>query len=235
MPDAVLTVASGGKVAQIRLGRLRNGERFFYPLLTSEQILSGMKPADSRGARTDVGLLRTGTEAEGYQVMFVIGQRNWNDINEEQFVEFRPGGAFIGVEDLTEERMAHNILYAGPLGGDLERDLAAYPGDGARKTELTLKEGTLIRFNLDNNSFLNRAKMYYKFTLDGAPCGQPSPEDGFVYNTRIPLYFGAGGDYPNGIILPPAAEHRRMTIRMAAYGVDCPEPEGDIFEITITE
>ncbi len=230
-PDAAVTIHSGSKVCKLRGSQLCPGGRYHYPLLTSEQILSGMDPADSRGEVLDAGLLCT---AEN-QIIFVIGQRNWNDMNEAWFVNFVSGGAGITVEYLPQERKLHNVLYIGPLGGTIGKDVTAYPAVPGGTAKLTARQGDLVRFNLDNNDLLNTAHMYYKFSLDGAPCGEPKPTDGFVYNTRIPLYFGAGTDYPSGIILPPAAMHHTMTIRMMTTSIDCPDTEVDCFEITITE
>jgi len=234
-PDAAVIVHSGSKFCRIRGSQLCPGGRFYYPLLTSEQILAGMDPADARGEILEAGLLRTGDSPDTYQVIFVIGQRNWNDMNEAWFVNFVQGGAGISIEHLPQERKLHNILYVGPLGGVLGKDITAYPAVPGKTVTIHAKEGALVRFNLDNNDFLNTAHMYYKFTLDGQPCSEPRPTDGFVYNTRIPLYFGAGADYPSGIILPPAKEHHIMTIRMMATGIDCPDTEVDCFEIHITE
>lgn len=228
-PEGILTMTSGGRSARIMFSQLMDGKRFFYPQLTSEQILAGMKPADSRGARTDAGLLRIGTKESGYRVIFVIGQRNWNDITENLWVELKPGGASLSLEYLPEERKEHNVMYIGPLGGETR----FYRGSGAVPVEITAKQGELVRFNLDNSTFLNKAKMYYKFSLDGEDCGDPSPEDGYIYNTRIPVYFGTGTDYPNGIILPPASEHDEMTIKMLAFGAECPGRNIDIFRIQI--
>ncbi|MBS1401940.1 MAG: hypothetical protein HPZ79_03015 [Oscillospiraceae bacterium] len=234
-PEAAVIVHSGSKLSRVRGSQICPGGRFHYPLLTSEQILSGMNPADARGEALDMGLLRTGSSPADYAVIFVVGQRNWNDMNEAWFVNFVDGGAGITIEYLPQERKLHNILYVGPLGGTLGQNIVAYPAVGGQTVEVTAKEGSLVRFNLDNNDLLNTAHMYYKFTLDDVPCGDPRPNDGFVYNTRIPLYFGAGADYPSGIILPPAKEHHAMTIRMMATGVDCPDTEVDCFHIHITE
>ena len=226
--DAVITVSSGLRRCSIRGSQLLDGKRFYYPLLTSEQILSGMDPADSRGEALEAGFLCT---AEG-RLLFVLGQRNWNDMNENCFVELAPGGALVSLEHLPAARAQHSTLYIGPLGGKLGEDVLAYPaGDGV--TRLTAPEGSLVRFNLDCDDLLNTVHFYYKFSLDGAPCGAPSPEDGFVYNTRIPLYFGAGTDYPSGIILPPAAMHGKMTLRMLATGPNSADTQPDCFEIEI--
>ena len=232
-PEAVITVASGSKVSKLSASQIMDGKRFYYPLLTSEQILSGMNPAESRGARTDAGLLRTGNSEEDYKIVFVIGQRNWNDITESSFVEFADGGASITLEYLPAQRTKHNVLFVGPLGGKLGEDIIAYPGQGSDTVEITVPAGSMIRFNLDNDDFLNQAKMYYKFTLDDEPCGTPSPEDGFVYNTRIPLYFGNGADYPSGVILPPADMHGAMNIKMLAHSVSFADSEIDSFKINI--
>lgn len=234
-PDAEIIVHSGSRLSRIRGSQLCQGGRFYYPLLTSEQILAGMNPADSRGETLDAGLLRTGSSPADYEIIFVIGQRNWNDMNEAWFVNFTQGGAGITIEHLPAERKLHNTLYVGPLGGVLGSDITAYPALSGQTVELTAKEGALVRFNLDSNELLNTAHMYYKFTLDDEPCPEPKPTDGFVYNTRIPLYFGAGADYPSGIILPPAKEHHSMTIRMMTTGIDCPDTEVDCFHISIEE
>lgn len=232
-PDATVTVSSGGKVTRLLASQLMNGHRFYYPLLTSEQILSGMKPEESRGEQLDVGLLRTGNTPSDFRVIFVIGQRNWNDMTESSFVDFADGGASIAVEYLPQSRTKHNILYVGPLGGEIGSSIIAYPGKGSTVTELSAPAGSLIRFNIDNNDFLNNAHMYYKFTMDDEACSVPCPEDGFVYNTRIPLYFGNGVDYPSGIILPVDGTHRAINIKMLAHSDAFADSEIDCFRINI--
>lgn len=228
--EAEIIVSSGLRQVKLRLGSVY-AERYYYPLLTSEQILAGMNPADSRGETLEPGLLLTDAD----ELLFVIGQRNWNDMNEANFVKLVQGGAVISLAALPESRKAHSVLYVGPLGGKLGEDVIAYPAVPGSVARVTAKEGSLIRFNLDCDDLLNTVHYYYKFTLDGAPCSDPAPNDGFVYNTRIPLYFGGGADYPSGIVLPKAAEHNRMTIRMLATGAGCPDSEIDTFEIEITE
>ncbi len=224
----VITVSSGCRKCSIKADQLLDGRRYYYPLLTSEQILSGMNPADSRGEELSAGFLLT----EAGKLLFVLGQRNWNDMNENCFISLAPGGALVSIECLPEERLRHSILYVGPLGGKLGEDVKAYPaGEGV--TKVTASAGSLIRFNLDCDDLLNTVHFYYKFTLDDEPCGAPSPSDGFVYNTRIPLYFGSGADYPSGMILPPADMHSKMTVRMLATGPNCRDTQPDCFEIKI--
>lgn len=234
-PEAVITVSSGGKSLRIQAAQVYDDDRYFYPLLTSEQILDGLKPADSRGEKLKMGFIRTGEEEQEYQVIFVIGQRNWNDITEEIFVAFTDGGASVTIEYLPESRKKHNILYVGPIGGELGQDVLAYQGRGKDTVEISAREGSLIRFNIDNNDFLNKAKMYYKFSVDDEECKTPYLKDGYVYNTRIPLYFGSGADYPSGIILPLAEKHKSIQIKIMAFGPECPETEVDSFKIFITE
>lgn len=226
--NAVISVSSGCRRCSILMRQLLDGERYFYPLLTSEQILSGMDPADSRGEALCAGFVLT----EEGKLIFAVGQRNWNDMNENCFVELAPGGALVSVEYLPTERLLHNTLYVGPLGGTIGEDVRAYPASGS-VTKVTAKAGSLIRFNLDSDDMLNSVHCYYKFSLDDEPCGAPSPSDGYVYNTRIPLYFGSGTDYPSGMILPPAEMHSRMTVRMLATGPNCADTEPDCFEIEI--
>lgn len=217
MPDAKIIVSSGGRSVTLQLSQVCDDGRYFYPLLSSEQILAGMNPADSRGEALRAGLLLTETADGGKKVVFVLGQRNWNDITEASFVDFCAGGAGITVENLPAARTEHNVLYVGPLGGTLGEDIRAYPGKGAETVVVEASAGELVRFNLDSDDFLNSARMYYKFTMDDVPCGEPSPEDGFVYNTRIPLWFGCGADYPSGVVLPTDGSHTRMNIRMVAH------------------
>ncbi len=231
-PEATVTVSSGGRVSRLLAGQLMDGRRYHYPLLTSEQILSGMNPADSRGEALDAGLLRTGSSPVDYRVIFVMGQRNWNDITEPCFVDFADGGAGIFVEYLPAERVRHNVLHIGPLGGEFDRDISAFSGRGKDTVECSAPAGSLVRFNIDNDDFLNNSRMYYKFTLDGEDCGIPSPEDGFVYNTRIPLYFGGGADYPSGITLP--CGRRCMDIKILAHSAALGDSEVDSFKIKIT-
>lgn len=233
MPDARLTVSSGGRSAVIKLSQLCDDARYFYPLLSSEQILAGMDPAASRGEALRAGLLLTEAESGAKKVVFVLGQRNWNDITEMSFVDFTSGGAGISVENLPSERTAHNILYIGPLGGTLCGDIRAYPGKGDENVTVEARPGELVRFNLDNDDFLNSARMYYKFTVDDEPCGAPSPEDGFVYNTRIPLWFGSGADYPSGIILPADGSRKSVNIRMMAHSDSYDDSAIDRFTIKI--
>lgn len=229
MPEGtVITVSSGCRKTSILASQLLDGKRYYYPLLTSEQILSGMNPADARGEELKAGFVLT----DDGRMLFAAGQRNWNDMNENCFVELAPGGAFVSIECLPAERLKHSILYVGPLGGKIGEDIKAYPGcDGV--TKVTAKTGSLIRFNLDNDDLLNTVHFYYKFTLDDTPCGEPLPSDGYVYNTRIPLYFGTGVDYPSGMILPPADMHGKMTVRMIATGPNCADTKPDCFEIEI--
>ena len=224
-PDAVLTVSSGCRCVRIALGQLEEGERYYFPLLTSEQILAGLKPADARGEQLNAGLLLTG----GGKLVFVLGQLGWNDIVEPCFVDFGPGGALITLSKLTAERTRHNVLFTGPLGGEI----SAYEGKGSEPVRLSLPGGTLLRFNLDSDEMLNDFRMYYKFTFDGEECGVPSSTDGYVYNTRGPLYFGSVADYPSGVILPNRSVHTSMHIKMLAHGMEYPDSEVDTFDIEI--
>lgn len=226
--ETVITVSSGCRKCSILASQLLDGERYYYPLLTSEQILSGMNPADSRGEALSAGFILT----DDGRLLFVLGQRNWNDMNENCFVELASGGALVSIECLPAERLKHSVLYVGPLGGKLGENVKAYPaGNGV--TKVKAPAGSLIRFNLDCDDLLNTVHFYYKFTLDDEKCGAPSASDGFVYNTRIPLYLGSGSYYPSGIILPPADMHSKMTVRMIATGPKCADTEPDCFEIEI--
>ena len=63
-PEAVITVSSGGKSSRIQAAQVYDDDRYFYPLLTSEQILDGLKPADSRGEKLKMGFIRTGEEEQ---------------------------------------------------------------------------------------------------------------------------------------------------------------------------
>ncbi|MGI6168805.1 MAG: hypothetical protein ACOYI4_03685 [Christensenellales bacterium] len=233
MPDAKITVASGGRSIVLKLSQMCDDYRYFYPLLSSEQILAGMDPAQSRGESLQVGLLLTEALDGSKKVVFVIGQRNWNDINEPSFVEFCAGGAGISIENLPQSRTKHNVIFVGPLGGKLGENIRSYTGRGAENVVINAKAGELIRFNLDNDDFLNSSRMYYKFTLDNEPCGEPSPEDGFVYNTRIPLWFGSGADYPSGIVLPTDGIHKSLNIKMLAHSDSYDDSEIDSFTIRI--
>lgn len=233
LPDAKITVSSGGRSVSLKLSQVCDGGRYFYPLLSSEQILAGMNPADSRGEALRAGLLLAEGEHGEKQVIFVLGQRNWNDITEASFVDFAAGGAGITVENLPAERTAHNVLYIGPLGGKLGETVRAYHGKGGETVVAEAKVGELVRFNLDSDDFLNTARMYYKFTVDDEPVGEPSPEDGFVYNTRIPLWFGNGADYPSGIILPTDGSHRSVNIRMVAHSDAYADSAVDSFVIKV--
>ena len=235
MPDATLTVASGGRSVTLLLSQLRDDSRYFYPLLSSEQILAGMNPADSRGEALKAGLLLTEKEDGTKKVVFVLGQRNWNDITEASFVDFCAGGAGITVKNLPAARTEHNVLYVGPLGGKLGEDVRAYAGEGTENVVIEAAPGELVRFNLDSDDFLNSARMYYKFTLDDVPCGDPSPEDGFVYNTRIPLWFGGGADYPSGVVLPTDGSHFCVNIRMLAHSDAYPDSAIDTFTIKVVQ
>lgn len=233
LPDAKIIISSGGRSVSLKLSQVCDEGRYFYPLLSSEQILAGMNPADSRGEALRAGLLLTETEDGAKKVVFVLGQRNWNDITEASFVDFAVGGAGITVENLPAERTAHNVLYIGPLGGKLGEDVHAYPGKGAETVVVEAKAGELVRFNLDSDDFLNTARMYYKFTVDDEPVGEPSPEDGFVYNTRIPLWFGNGADYPSGVILPTDGSHKSVNIRMVAHSDAYADSAIDSFVIKV--
>lgn len=224
-PEAVLTVSSGTRSVRVALGQLAEGERYYFPLLTSEQILAGLKPADAKGEQLNAGLLLT----ESGKIVFVLGQLGWNDIVEPCFVEFAAGGALIKLSKLTAERTKHNVLFTGPLGGEI----TAYDCKGLEPVKLSLPGGTLLCFNLDSDEMLNDFRMYYKFTFDGEECGVPSPTDGYVYNTRVPLYFGSGADYPSGVILPDKSLHTSMHIRMLAHGMEYPDSEVDAFDIEI--
>mgnify|MGYP005775925071 FL=1 len=224
-PDAVLTVSSGTRSVRVALGQLAEGERYYFPLLTSEQILAGLKPADARGEQLGAGLLLT----ESGKIVFVLGQLGWNDIVEPCFVDFSAGGALIKLSALTYERAKHNVLFTGPLGGEI----SAYPGKGGEGVNLSLPGGTLLRFNLDSDEMLNDFRMYYKFTFDGEECGTPTPTDAYVYNTRAALYFGSGADFPTGVILPDRSLHTSMHIKMVAHGMEYPDSELDVFNIEI--
>lgn len=224
-PEAVLTVSSGTRSVRVALGQLAEGERYYFPLLTSEQILAGLKPADARGEQLNAGLLLT----DSGKLVFVLGQLGWNDIVEPCFVDFSAGGALIMLSKLTAERAKHNVLFTGPLGGEI----TAYDGKGLEPVKLSLPGGTLLRFNLDSDEMLNDFRMYYKFTFDGEECGVPTPTDAYVYNTRAALYFGSGADFPTGVILPDRSLHTSMQIKMVAHGMEYPDSELDVFDIEI--
>ena len=224
-PETLLTVSSGTRSVRIALSQLAEGERYYFPLLTSEQILAGLKPADARGEQLGAGLLLT----DAGKIIFVLGQLGWNDIVEPCFVDFAPGGALIKLSALTCERAKHNVLFTGPLGGEI----SAYPGKGGEGVDLRLPGGTLLRFNLDSDEMLNDFRMYYKFTFDGEECGVPTPTGAYVYNTRAALYFGSGADFPTGVILPDRSVHRSMQIKMFAHGTEYPDSELDVFNIEI--
>lgn len=224
-PEAMLAVSSGARSVRIALGQLAEGKRYCFRQLTSEQILSGLDPADARGEQVNAGLLMT----DSGKLIFAIGQLGWNDITEPCFVDFEEGGALISLSGLTYSRTRHNVLFTGPLGGRLD----ACPGRGTESVRIRLPGGSLLRFNLDSSDFLNDSKMYYKFAFDGDECGDPTPMDGFIYNTRAPLYFGSGADYPSGIILPDRSVHVSMQIKMLAHGMEFPDSETDVFDIEI--
>lgn len=123
-PEAVLTVSSGTRSVRVALGQLAEGERYYFPLLTSEQILAGLKPADAKGEQLNAGLLLT----ESGKIVFVLGQLGWNDIVEPCFVEFAAGGALIKLSKLTAERTKHNVLFTGPPFWPCRRRASSLPG-----------------------------------------------------------------------------------------------------------